>query len=87
MDPADLNSPCQELSKGGLGIVVTPLVRRQIDFFVCISLIGNPAVTVIMLTRFWPNLDVDGLILRVFGPILDEKNKIRRLSPTISFVS
>ena len=29
---ADLNSPRQELFNGGLGIVVTLLVRRQIDF-------------------------------------------------------
>ena len=32
MYPEDLDSPRQELSNGGLGIVVTLLVRRQIDF-------------------------------------------------------
>ena len=32
MDPADLNSSCQELSNGGLGIAVDLLVRRQIKF-------------------------------------------------------
>ena len=29
---ADLNFPRQELSNGGLGIVVTPLVCWQLDF-------------------------------------------------------
>ena len=32
MDPVDLNSSRGELSNGGLGIVVTLLVHRQIDF-------------------------------------------------------
>ena len=32
MDLTDLNSLRQELSNGGLGIVVTLLIRRQIDF-------------------------------------------------------
>ena len=32
MDPADLNSPCQELSNGGLENVVALLVRWQINF-------------------------------------------------------
>ena len=32
MYPADLNSPRQELSNGGLGIVVALLVCWQIDF-------------------------------------------------------
>ena len=46
MDSADLSSPCQEFSNGGLGIIVTLLVCRQIDFlcFVCVSLIGTPSV-------------------------------------------
>ena len=37
---ADLDSPCQELSNSGLGIVITLLVRRQIDFL-CVST-GDP---------------------------------------------
>ena len=40
----DLDSPCRELSNGGLGIVVTLLACQKIDFFVFFSLIGNPAV-------------------------------------------
>ena len=32
IDPADLNSPCRELSNGGLGIVVTLSARWEIDF-------------------------------------------------------
>ena len=32
IDRADMNSPRQELSSGGLGIVVALLVRWQIDF-------------------------------------------------------
>ena len=32
MYPADLNSPRQELSNGGLGIVVALLVCWQLDF-------------------------------------------------------
>ena len=40
---ACLNSPRQEFSNGGLGIVVVLLVCRQIDFFACVSLIGIPA--------------------------------------------
>ena len=44
MCPKDLDSPRQELSNGGLGIVVTLLVRWQIDFFVYVSLIGKPTV-------------------------------------------
>ena len=38
--PEDLNSPRQELSSGGLEIVVTLLVRRVIDFS-CISTGGS----------------------------------------------
>ena len=34
--PENLNSPHRELSNGGLGIVVTLLVCRQIDFS-CVS--------------------------------------------------
>ena len=44
MDPEDLNFPCQELSNCGLGIALALLVHRKIGFFVCVSLIGNPAV-------------------------------------------
>ena len=33
--PADLDSPCQELSNDGLGIVVALLVRPGFDF-VCV---------------------------------------------------
>ena len=40
IDPADLDSPCRELSNGGLGSVVTLLIRRQIDFS-CVST-GSP---------------------------------------------
>ena len=36
---ADLDSPRRELSNGGLGIVVTLLVPRQIDFS-CVSTWG-----------------------------------------------
>ena len=43
----DLNSPCRELSNGGLIIVRTLLVYWEIDFFVCVSLIGNLAVSLI----------------------------------------
>ena len=32
MYPEDLNSPCRELSSGGLGIIVTLLVHWQIGF-------------------------------------------------------
>ena len=32
IDRSDLNSPCRELSNGGLGIVVTLLVCRKINF-------------------------------------------------------
>ena len=46
MDPEDLNFPCQELSNCGLGIALALLVHRKIGFFVCVSLIGNPAVSV-----------------------------------------
>ena len=43
MDKAGLDSPCRELSNGGLGIVVALLVRWQIVFRV--FLLGcNPAV-------------------------------------------
>ena len=48
MDPADLNFPRREFSNGGLGIVVTLLVRRQSYFFVCILPIGNPAIVILM---------------------------------------
>ena len=44
IDPADLNSHRRELSNGGLGVVVTLLVFRKIDFCVCVLLVGNPAV-------------------------------------------
>ena len=40
MDPADLNSSCQELSNGGLGIAVALLVRWQINFLS--ARIGRP---------------------------------------------
>ena len=42
--PADLKSPCRELSIRGLGFVVTPLARSGIDFFVCVYTGGNPVV-------------------------------------------
>ena len=42
--PADLNSSCQDLSNGGLENVVALLVHQKIVFFMCVSLIGNPAV-------------------------------------------
>ena len=32
MNKADLESPCRELSNGGLGIVAVLLVRWKIDF-------------------------------------------------------
>ena len=44
MDPKDLNYPCREFSNSGLGIVVAFLVCWQIDLFVCVLLIGKPAV-------------------------------------------
>ena len=44
MDPADLNSPCRELSNGGLEIVVALLVRQQINFLSAQTLTLNPAV-------------------------------------------
>ena len=35
---ADLDSPCQDLSNGGLKSVIAPLVRRQIDCVcVCVT--------------------------------------------------
>ena len=40
LDQADLDSPCQELSSGGLVIVVTLLVRWQIIFLS--ARIGRP---------------------------------------------
>ena len=40
LDPADLDSPCRELSSGGLGIVVALLVCRGIKFL-CVST-GGP---------------------------------------------
>ena len=40
IDPADLNSPCRDISNGGLGIVVALLVRWQIDFL--LARIGRP---------------------------------------------
>ena len=47
VDQSDLGSPRRELSGGGLGIVVTVLVRQQI---VCLSAcIGRP----IQLYVFW----------------------------------
>ena len=39
LDQADLNSPRQDLSNDGLGIVVALLVRWQINF-VCVSTWG-----------------------------------------------
>ena len=42
--PEDLNFPRQELSNGGLGIVIALVVRWQI-VFLCGKLIGNPAVS------------------------------------------
>ena len=39
-----MESPRRELSNGGLRIVATLLVCWQIGFFVCVLLIGNPAV-------------------------------------------
>ena len=48
-----MDFPRRELSNGGLGIVVTLLVRRQ-NIFVCVSLIGNPAATILGIqTRHW----------------------------------
>ena len=44
LDQAGLDSPRQEFSNGGLGIVVALLVCLGIDFFVCVLLIDNPAV-------------------------------------------
>ena len=43
-NPRDLNSPLREFFICSLGIVATLLVRWQKYFFVCVSLIGNPAV-------------------------------------------
>ena len=40
MKPTYLDSPCRELSNGGLGIIVTLLVHRGIDFL-CVST-GDP---------------------------------------------
>ena len=41
----DLDSPRRELSNGGLAIVVSsPSGLLENQFFVCVSLIGNPAV-------------------------------------------
>ena len=48
--PEDLTSPRQEFSNGGLGIVVTLLVRRGIVF--CVFLLGsNPAIFHVLLTQ------------------------------------
>ena len=45
IDPADLNSPCRELSVRGLEIGLhSSFGLRQIDFFVCLYLGSNPAV-------------------------------------------
>ena len=49
IDPADLNSSRQELSNGGLGIVVALLVCWQIDFFVGSNWMSNPAVLQLLL--------------------------------------
>ena len=40
IDPADLDSPCRELSNGGLKSIVTLLVRWQINFLS--ARIGRP---------------------------------------------
>ena len=40
LNPKDLDSPCQELSSGGLGIVVALLVRSGIDFS-CVFIGGS----------------------------------------------
>ena len=37
LDPADLNFLCQDLSNGGLGIVVSLLVHWQINFLCACS--------------------------------------------------
>ena len=47
IDPTDLNSPCRELSNGGLGIVVALLVFWQIIFCVCVYCGSNPAVSIV----------------------------------------
>ena len=44
IDPADFDSPRQELSNGGLKSVVTLLVRWQIVFLSAQTLTLNPAV-------------------------------------------
>ena len=46
LDQADLNSPCRELSSGGLGFVAALLIFREI-MFLCVHCDSglNPAVT------------------------------------------
>ena len=44
MVKVDLDSPRQELSNGGLGIVVALLVSSGIDLFVCSYWKNKPAV-------------------------------------------
>ena len=46
----DLDSPCRELSNGGLESEVALAVRWKIDF-VCVLLIANPVLACFMLSK------------------------------------
>ena len=46
---ADLNGPCRELSKGGLGIVVALAIFRESIYFGCVYLGSNLAVIIFKL--------------------------------------
>ena len=65
LNQADLDSPRRELSNGGLKIVVTLLVRWQINFLSAQTLTLNPAVRVTLLFCYLLLFDISGIFWEV----------------------